>query len=136
MSTTADAGLLARAIDWLRARLARDNELAMLSHLDMHDLAADLGITDADTRDVIVLVSEHGELMDRMLRGRGLEPDAVRRCFGAIVRDLEVTCARCRDSRTCRRELDAGTAAMFCHDFCPNAAAMDRLQKASGRPAR
>jgi hypothetical protein len=42
---------------------------------------------------------------------------------------MEITCARCRDSGTCRRELEAGTAGAHAHAFCGNAGAIDDLLK-------
>jgi hypothetical protein len=51
----------------------------------------------------------------------------VRRAFSSVVRDMEVTCARCWDSGTCRLELEAGTARAHSHEFCPNAGAIDDL---------
>jgi uncharacterized protein YjiS (DUF1127 family) len=129
MSAPTDPNLLSRAFDWMKTRTSRDNELAAMSHMDLQYLAADLGITEADVRDVVPRVTDHSDLMNKMMRARGLDPDAVRRSFSAVVRDMEVTCARCRDSRICRRELESGTAAMYCHDFCANAAAMDELRK-------
>jgi uncharacterized protein YjiS (DUF1127 family) len=130
MSATANENLLSKAFDWIKARASRDNELATMSNMDLRYLAADLGITEADVRDVVPLVTDHSELMDRMMAARGLDPAAVRRSFSAIVRDMEITCARCRDSRLCRRELDSGTAAAYCDDFCANAPAIGELLKA------
>ena len=132
MSASTDPNLLSRAFDWVKARASRDNELTAMSRADMRYLAADLGITEADLRSVVPKVTDHSELMDRMMRARGLDPNAVRRSFAAVVRDMEVTCARCRDSRICRRELEAGTAAEYCQDFCANAGAMDRLRQPAG----
>jgi hypothetical protein len=129
MSAPTDSSLLSKAFDWIKTRASRDNEIAAMSRADLHFLAADLGITEADVREVVPKVTDHSELMDRMMRARGLDPDAVRRSFSAIARDMEVTCARCRDSRVCRRELESGTAATYCHDFCANAEAMDYLRK-------
>jgi hypothetical protein len=130
MSASSDSSLLAKAFDWIRTRASRDNEIAAMCRADLHYLAADLGITEAELREVVPKVTDHSELMDQMMRARGLDPEAVRRSFSALVRDMEVTCARCRDSRVCRRELESGTAATYCHDFCANAEAMDYLRKA------
>ena len=127
MSARTDPNLLSRAFDWIKVRASRDNEVAAMSRMDLHYLAADLGITEADVREVVPRVTDHSDLMDKMMRARGLDPDAVRRSFSALVRDMEVTCARCRDDRICRRELESGTAAQYCHDFCANATAMDAL---------
>ena len=130
MTAVTDANLLSKAFDWIKARASRDNELAAMSRMDLHYLAADLGITEADLRDVAPRITDHSELMDRMMRARGLDPSAVRRSFAALVHDMELTCTRCREARVCRRELDAGTAEMYCHDFCANAEAMDEMRQA------
>jgi uncharacterized protein YjiS (DUF1127 family) len=129
MSATTDSNLLSRAFDWIKARASRDNELAAMSHMDLHYLAADLGITEADVRDVVPKVTDHSNLMDKMMRARGLNPDAVRRSFSAVVRDMELTCARCRESRICRRELQSGTATVYAYDFCANADTMDMMDR-------
>jgi hypothetical protein len=36
-------------------------------------------------------------------------------------------CTHCRRTGRCRHELDAGTAAMRCHQYCPNTATFDDL---------
>lgn len=122
-----DTTLMTRAFDWLKTRAARDNEIAALSYGDLRYLAADLGVTEADLLDVVPRNTDNSGLMDKMMRARGLDPDAVRRSFSGLVRDMEVTCSRCRNAGTCQRELKAGTAAAHNHEFCGNAQAMDEL---------
>ncbi len=131
MSASSNSNLLAKAFDWIKARASRDNDLAAMSRADLHYLAVDLGISEADLRDIVPCVADNSVLMDRMMDARGLDPAAVRQSFAAAVRDMEITCTRCRESRVCRRELASGTAAMYCHDFCPNAEAIDDLRMAS-----
>jgi Family of unknown function (DUF6455) len=130
MSIHSEAGLLARTLDWIKARCIRDNELAGLSHDDLGLLASDLGLSEADLRGVLPVVTDHSDLMDQMMRARGLDPDDVRRSFSNLVRSMEVACTRCADVRTCRGELAAGTAAAHCHEFCVNAEEMDELIEA------
>jgi hypothetical protein len=130
MFTHAESGLLARTLDWIKARMLRDNELAGLSHSDLDCLASDLGLSEADLRGVLPVVTDHSDLMDQMMRARGLDPDQVRRSFSNLVRSMEVACTRCADVRTCRRELSAGTADAHCHEFCVNADQMDELIEA------
>ena len=119
--------LLSRTFDWIKARANRDNEMAVMSRLDFQRLAVDIGVTDADLLEVVPLIGDHSELMDQMIRARGLDPVQLRQVLGPVMRDMEVTCARCRDSRTCRLELEAGTAAARCHEFCGNAPVIDQL---------
>jgi hypothetical protein len=40
---------------------------------------------------------------------------------------VERVCSHCKTTGRCRRELDAGTAAMRCREYCPNAATFDDL---------
>ncbi|HQT77704.1 MAG TPA: DUF6455 family protein, partial [Rhodopila sp.] len=122
MPTSTTHTLLGRAFDWIRARSVLESELATLSRADVQMLATDIGVTEADLRDVAPLVTDHSDLMDKMMRTRGLDPAAVRQAFAGVARDLEVTCARCRDSGTCRRKLADGTAAADGYAFCGNAA--------------
>lgn len=127
MSETDTLNLLSRAFEWIKARAVRDSELATLSRSDLQRLATDIGVTDADLLDVVPMIGDHSELMDQMIRARGLDPAQLRRAFGSMIRDMEVTCARCGDSRLCRSELEAGTAAASCHEYCGNARAIDEL---------
>ena len=125
-----DPGLLARALDWIKAHAARQEELARLTGNDITTMAADLGLSEADLRDVLPRAADNSLLMDRMIQARGLDPATVRRNLAALVRDLELTCTRCPDTARCRRELDAGTAATRCHEYCPNADTLDDLVEA------
>jgi hypothetical protein len=127
MPATADSTRLARAFDWIKARMTLDTELAAMSRADLRLLANDIGVAEADLRDIVPRVRDHSDQMDKMMRARGLDPAAVRAAFSGVARDMEVTCARCRDAATCQRELDAGTARVFSHDFCPNAGTIDDL---------
>lgn len=130
MSASSDLSLLGRALDWLKVRITGDNELASLSRADLQLLAIDLGLTEADLRQIVPRVRDHSELMDKMMGAHGLEPASVRRAFGGVVRDMEITCARCRDSGRCYRELEAGTSGARYHVFCANAVTIDSLLEA------
>lgn len=127
MPHTHDGSVLARALDWIKARIARDNELAMLSNVDMHYLATDIGISEADFRALAPKIADHSELMDQMMLARGIDPRVVRASFGVLVRDMEVSCALCPTPSMCRKRLETGTAAETSHQFCPNADLMDTL---------
>ncbi|MBS0640483.1 MAG: DUF6455 family protein [Acetobacteraceae bacterium] len=122
-----DGSVLMRALDWIKARIARDNELALLSSADMHYLAADIGISEADFRALAPKIADHSELMDQMMLARGIDPEMARTSFAALVRDMEVSCALCPTPSMCRKRLENGTAAETAHQFCPNAEIMDTL---------
>ncbi len=120
-------GLLARTLDWIKARLARSEELGRLSRGDLAAMASDLGLSEADLRDVLPRAADNSGLMDRMLQARGLDPVSVRQGLAALERDLERVCTLCNATGRCKRELDAGTAAAHCHEFCENADTLDDL---------
>ena len=129
-----EPGLLARALDWIKAYNARQQELGRLSRDDIAVMASDLGLSTSDLCDVLPRGSDNTLLMDRMLEARGLDPEEVHRSLTPLLRDLELTCTRCAATGRCRRELQAGTAAQHAHDFCPNADTVDNLlEEAAGR---
>ena len=127
MSVSGESSLLSRVFDWIKAHLAQDSELANMSYQDLQFLASDIGVSVADLRAIGPKITDHDDLIRKMMLAHGLDPDVVRRAFSGVMRDMEVTCARCRDVKTCQRELAASTAAEHCHEFCPNASVMDEL---------
>lgn len=131
MTASTEPTLFCRTLDWVKARAVRDNEFATMSRGDLQILASDIGVSESDLRDVMPQIGDHSGLMDKMMRARNLDPKAVRRAFRGVVRDMEVTCARCRSPDTCRRELEAGTAGQHSHEFCGNAGVMDDLLAAA-----
>ncbi len=122
-----DQGLLGRLFDWVKAHTHRDDDLSALTRGDLGIMAADLGITEADLREVLPRTSDNSLLMDQMMVARGLDPDRVRRSCASLVRDLELTCSRCGSSHRCRRDLAAGTAAEHAHEYCGNAETFGEL---------
>jgi hypothetical protein len=128
-----DPGLLGRMFDWIRERARRSQEIASLTQADLDFMASDLGITQADLLDVLPRAADDSRLMDRMMEARGLDPEHVRRNLGALVRDMELICTRCRATGVCRRDLLNGTADAHCHEYCENAETIDELVEAEGR---
>ena len=129
MSASAnDPGLLGRLFDWVKDRVNRGNELYVLSRGDFATMASDLGICEADLREVFPKATDNSLLMDEMMRQRGLDPDRVRRMAGGLARDLEMTCSRCDSVNRCRRDLALGIAAAHAHEYCANAEIFDDLR--------
>lgn len=127
MSDSTETSLLGKVFDWIKLRLTWDNELASMSRSELAHLAKDIGLNEPDLREILPSIADHTLPIDQMMQARDLDPIAVRHAFGSIVRDMEVTCAGCRESGVCRRELEAGTADACCQEFCRNAAAVDDL---------
>nr|WP_294545103.1 hypothetical protein [uncultured Rhodopila sp.] len=119
--------LFVRVFEWVKARVSPDSGLAALSYEDLQFLASDIGVSVADLRAIGPMITDHDEQLKKVMLARGLDPDAVRRAFGGVMRDMEVTCAHCRAAGVCQRALRDSTAAAHCHDFCPNAGVIDEL---------
>jgi len=123
-----EAGALGRALDWFQTRLQMRHELDGLTGSELESMARDLGVTQADLKDVLPRAADNSLLMDGMMRARGLDPDQVRRKVAALVRDMELTCTRCGAATRCRADLATGRAAEHCHEYCGNAETFDDLQ--------
>lgn len=119
--------LLARAFSWIMTHRTQEGRVAGLSNGDLRNLAADLGVTQADLLHVLPEGTPPRDLMDQMIRAHGLDPAVIRALPTAMVRDLEVTCSRCRNARTCERDLKAGQAAVNSHKYCGNAPTFEAM---------
>jgi hypothetical protein len=134
MPACSEPNLFVRVFEWVKARVSPDSELAALSYQDLQFLASDIGVSVADLRAIGPMITDHDEQLKKVMLARGLDPDAVRRAFGGVMRDMEVTCARCRAAAACQRALRDNTAAAHCHDFCPNAGVIDELLETATPP--
>jgi len=84
------------------------------------------------------MASKHtaaAELLNRMLAAYGLDHRDVAPDDRAAMREIEIMCSRCQNTRQCRHELDAGTARAHATEFCANAEAMQSLAKRRGETA-
>lgn len=119
--------LLTRCLGWLTTRVARDEELMALTLADYELMAADIGITPEQLREVAPRIGDHSWQVAAMMRANGVDPDQVRRDRAPVMRDLEVMCALCHKTGRCRRELAMGAAAEAMHKFCINAETIQDL---------
>ena len=107
-----------------RAALA---ELMSLDPDEVSRMAGEYGLSADDLGELVGHGTHAADLMERMMRARGLDPAALRRELPAVVADMSVLCSRCSAKGRCEHELDAGTAAAHAEDFCPNAPTMAAL---------
>lgn len=59
--------------------------------------------------------------INRMMQAFHVDRRELEQDFPGVLRDAEITCARCRLKRQCFRELERGTAVANAEHFCPNA---------------
>jgi hypothetical protein len=126
-TTDSQNGLLTRVVDWFAARMRASSERNALTRDDITEMAHDLGLCEADLRDVLPGARDNTRLMDAMMRARGLDPMLVSQMSAAVMRDLELTCTRCGAVGRCKHDLAAGIAAAHCNEFCANAETFDAL---------
>ncbi len=122
-----DDSLLTRAFSWIMTHRTQEGRVAGLSNGDLRNLAADLGVTQADLLHVLPEGTPPRDLMDQMIRAHGLDPAAIRALPTAMVRDMEVTCSRCQNASRCERDLKAGRAAVNSQHYCGNAPTFDAM---------
>jgi hypothetical protein len=127
----ANPGLLGRVLDWMRAHTPAGSDLATFSREDLRHLAEDLSLAESDLRSMSTGNRDNTGLMEGMIRARGFEPDHLKHAFVTLLRDVERVCTQCKATGRCSRELAAGTAAMHCHEYCPNAGTFDDLTEYS-----
>ena len=110
-----------------RAAIADLRELADLDPDTVATIAAECGLSSGELREIVTHGSRSESLMERMMAAHGLEPDRLRQEMPAVMRDIELLCARCVTKGRCSRELEAGTAAQNAAGFCPNADTFEAL---------
>src|SRR5215469_17645227 len=112
--------------EWVRAHV-RPSEVELLSPQEQRYLASDLALSGSELLSLSANGRDNTMLMEGMMRARGIDPDRMRQALNTPMRDIERVCTKCRNTARCARELYASTAAMHCHEYCPNAPTFDAL---------
>jgi hypothetical protein len=103
-------------------RVAADRqELRSCDPESVAGIAGDLRLTVPELGMIVADGAGSRRLLERMMAAFRIDEREVRREYPAVVRDVEITCARCSAKKRCSRELAAGTAAANVDRFCPNA---------------
>ena len=114
---------LQRALDDRRSRA----ELHACPPSELHRIAQDVGLSDADLQSLSSSHPGPSELMPRRLEQLGLDPAYLKHARGAIYRDLERVCASCKAWRRCARDLASGDVQAGMRSYCLNAPTIDAL---------
>ena len=102
--------------DWF----ARRHEAALDAE-EARRIASDLGISVEDLTRMSHDSADETALMTQMLAMHGLDRAKLEQAFGAVMRDMAVTCSRCGNKAECRHDLATGEAIESFDDFCANA---------------
>ena len=116
--------------DWLKHR----QEMRELRDMDSGDfvrIARDLCITPAEL-DAVVRQGPHAsDELPRLLKSLGITPGILSRTQPVLQRDMVRVCASCGQKALCNHDLDAGASAQHYEEYCPNAPAIDELNRKS-----
>ena len=103
-------------MDWFSRR--RDT---LLDQMEARRIAEDLGISVDDLMRLSQEPNDQADLMTRMMNLHGLDRDKLEDQYGAVVRDMAMTCGRCGNKAECRHDLATGQALESFDEFCANA---------------
>lgn len=119
-----------QVLDWyasLRDRVRRLAEIEGLTAEDRQRLADDVGIDPAELPQLAIAGTRASALMIEMMRGKGVDEDALRADLPDVFRSAAVACSVCAERDRCSHEMQAGTAVEHADDFCANSALFDEL---------
>lgn len=115
-------GLIESVTDF-GARTARKHrgrrELAALAPADIAAIANDLSITQRQLATLAEQDAGSPALSQKMIAALDIDEQKLGR-YPDVIRDVQLVCSTCRNTRRCKRELRNGTAAKNFSDYCPN----------------
>jgi hypothetical protein len=125
--TTQDAvrALLERVRDWWR----RQEELGTLDDKEIGRVAADLSISTSTLRDLVARGPDAAHLLYERMRALGISEADVHRAADGVMRDLQRTCAVCREKGVCEWDLRERPDDAVWKSYCPNAVTLESLTK-------
>jgi hypothetical protein len=128
MSLEASDSFLARTVQAFLAHLrswSARRELDNFDRQEIERIAAELGMTAADLRDLAACGPDAAELLTKWMTALGISRDDVERTALGLMRDLERTCSCCGHKKQCAADLADRPDDPVWKDYCPNALALD-----------
>jgi uncharacterized protein YjiS (DUF1127 family) len=120
------ASLRRRFSDWWTRRLTL-RELDRCDERELARILQDINVTKAELSAVVTRGAFPKLQLPEMLEAHGIRPEQLKAEHPAVEADLRRVCAQCAETRRCRHELDADTAATGYREFCNNAATIEAL---------
>jgi hypothetical protein len=112
--------------DWWRRR----SELTTMDRCELERIAADLGMTGADLKDLAARGPHGADQLHERMRLLGITRADVERLARGLMWDLERTCAHCNLKRACARDLATRPDDPSWGGHCPNAIALTAVKNA------
>ena len=101
------------------------NELAKFDPSEVARIAEDLGISTSDLRFLAASGPGSADLLKRRLQTLGVDATDI---DTALMRDLQLLCARCNSKRHCAHELEDKPVAARWPKYCPNAQTIEAIE--------
>ena len=114
--------------DWLKHR-QEIRELRGMDSGDFARIAQDLCVSPAELDEVIRQGPHASDELPRLLKQLGIDQATLSRTQPVLQRDMVRVCASCQQKARCNHDLDAGTLARHYEEYCPNAPAIEELNK-------
>ncbi|WP_436638342.1 hypothetical protein [Microbaculum sp. FT89] len=124
------AGAWRLAVDYVRDKRQAARTMREFNALDPHEasrILAETGMDASDLRDAVSRPFAFEDLMAKGMVSVGIDPDAFAVQDSDWFRDLQRTCAMCRQRGHCRQVIAHSAFAERFHDFCPNSGDFDRI---------
>ena len=102
------------------------NELAQCDPSEVARIAEDLGISTGELRFLAASGHDSADLLKRRLQTLGVNATGV---DPAVMRDLQLLCARCNSKQRCAHELEDTPVAASWPKYCPNEVTIEAIQK-------
>ena len=116
--------------DWLKHRQEM-RELRDMNSGEFARIARDLCVSPAEL-DAVVRKGPHAsDELPRLLKVLGIDEATLSRTQPVLQRDMVRVCAACQQKALCNHDLDSGTLAQRYDEYCPNAPAIDELNRKS-----
>lgn len=120
--------LIGRFVDWLKHRREL-SEIRRMNRTDFDLIAQDLRVLPEELDRLVEAGPHSADEMPKMLEALGIDMENLERTQPLLVRDMQRVCSLCRDKAHCHGDLNAGTAPEHYKEYCPNAPAIDVLDK-------
>jgi hypothetical protein len=117
--------LFLRLRDWWRRRA----ELGALVDRQVEPIAADLGISTGTLRDLVARGPEATRLLYERMRALGISKDDLDRGTRGVMRDVQRTCAFCKEKNACDWDLAERPNDPVWKSYCPNAGTLATVTK-------
>jgi hypothetical protein len=101
------------------------SELSKFDPSEVARIAEDLGISTSDLRFLAASGSGATDLLKRRLQTLGVDVSGV---DPAVMRDLQLLCARCNGKQRCAHELADKPVAARWPKYCPNAPTIEAIE--------